>query len=75
MSASWDPEREGSFLGADEFSKNLGNIKDGLTRSRENAVLRERMLEYTPEEIDNVDAPKPSKPASLAEKMGDEFEN
>jgi len=43
MSASWDIDREGSLLGVDEFQKNLGNIKSGLTRSKENLLIRERM--------------------------------
>jgi len=56
MSTSWDPDREGSLLGGDEFSKNVGSIKAGLSRSRENAVLRDKMYDYSPEEIANVDA-------------------
>jgi len=43
MSASWDPEEEGSSLGVDEFKTNLDNIKEGLQRSRQNAMLRDRM--------------------------------
>lgn len=43
MSASWDPEREGSFFGFDEFQKNINNIRDGLGRSRENAILRDKV--------------------------------
>jgi hypothetical protein len=43
MSASWDDDREGSFLGADEFSQNVENIKTGLARSKENAILRDKM--------------------------------
>jgi Photosynthesis affected mutant 68 len=51
MSASWDPDREGSFLGGDEFQKNLDNIKEGLGRSRENAVLRDKMSGLSPEDL------------------------
>lgn len=51
MSASWDPDREGSGLGADEFSTNINNIRDGLARSRENNLLRERMAGLPEEEI------------------------
>lgn len=32
MSASWDPDSEGSLLGTDEFSKNMGIIGEGLRR-------------------------------------------
>jgi hypothetical protein len=51
MSASWDEDREGDLLGADEFKKNVDNIKEGLSRSRENALLRERMTGLTDEEL------------------------
>lgn len=43
MSASWDEDREGSFFGFEEFKRNLGNIGEGLERSKENAVLRDRL--------------------------------
>jgi len=44
MSASWDPDSEGgSALGVEEFNSNLGEIKSGLKRSRDNAMLREKM--------------------------------
>lgn len=33
ISASWDEEREGSFLGTEEAARNLGIIRDGLRRS------------------------------------------
>lgn len=75
MSASWDPEREGSILGTDEFSRNIDNIKGGLSRSRENAEVREKiMLEENRALLQAT--PKPKKPAgqSLAEKLGDEME-
>lgn len=51
MSASWDPDREGSALGVDEFQRNVDNIKEGLGRSRENAVLREKMTGLSSTEI------------------------
>lgn len=51
MSASWDPEVEGSLLGFDEFKTNLGNVKDGLKRTKENAILREKMAGLPEEEI------------------------
>ena len=77
MSASWDPEREGSVLGTDEFTRNVDNIKGGLSRSRENAQVREQIM--MEENRDRMEAPKASKPkkqsaASLAEKMGDELD-
>ena len=51
MSASWDPDAEGSLLGVDEFKTNLGNIQDGLKRTRENAILREKMTGLPESEI------------------------
>ena len=79
MSASWDPDREGSFLGTDEFSQNIENIKSGLSRSRENAILREKMDRsvYSPEELAQIGATdnkrkEPKK--SFTEKLGDEME-
>lgn len=51
MSASWDPETEGSLLGIDEFKTNLGNIQDGLKRTRENAILRDKMAGMPEQEI------------------------
>ena len=77
MSASWDEDREGSFLGTDEFSKNVDNIKEGLSRSRENARLRENAYNFSPEEIANVDRPNPAKEKrqqSFSDKMGDGLE-
>lgn len=77
MSASWDPDREGSFLGTDEFSQNLDNIKTGLSRSRENAVLREKMDKavFSQEELDTLDSDTKKEPKkSFTEKMGDELE-
>lgn len=54
MSASWDENEEGSALGVDEFKKNLGSIKDGLKRTRENAILREKMSALPDQEIDQA---------------------
>ena len=51
MSASWDDDREGSGgLGIDEFKKNVGSIKEGLSRTKENALFREKMAGLTEEE-------------------------
>jgi len=52
MSASWDPETEGSALGISEFQTNLGSIQSGLRRSRENLLLRERMNKIPRDELD-----------------------
>lgn len=51
MSASWDEDVEGSTLGLEEVSKNLDSIKDGLRRSKENVLLRERMAGMPEAEI------------------------
>eukprot|EP00814_Leptocylindrus_danicus_P004986 CAMPEP_0116027696 /NCGR_PEP_ID=MMETSP0321-20121206/14831_1 /TAXON_ID=163516 /ORGANISM="Leptocylindrus danicus var. danicus, Strain B650" /LENGTH=270 /DNA_ID=CAMNT_0003501197 /DNA_START=284 /DNA_END=1093 /DNA_ORIENTATION=- len=52
MSASWDEDSEGSLLGIEEFQKNLGNIKDGLNRTSQNAILREKMAGLSEAEIE-----------------------
>ena len=54
MSASWDPDREGSWLGWDEFQLNLQNVQDGLRRSRSNAILREKMSNLSKKEVDQA---------------------
>ena len=77
MSASWDPDREGSFLGTDEFSKNLENIRTGLSRSRENARLRDRMNEFSPDELEALErkeAAKEKRQQSFGDKFGDELD-
>ena len=51
MSTSWDPDREESGLGFDEFQKNVGILGEGLSRSRENALLRERMAGMSESDI------------------------
>ena len=51
MSASWDPDREGSFLGTEEFAKNVDNVKEGFGRSRENALLRDKMSSMGEDEL------------------------
>ena len=52
MSASWDDEREGEGgLGVEEFKKNVGSIKEGLSRTKENAILREKMAGLSEKEI------------------------
>ncbi len=52
MSASWDEDEDGSALGVDEFKKNFGSIQDGLKRTRDNAILREKMSSISEQEID-----------------------
>lgn len=54
MSASWDEDREGDFWGVDEFKRNVENIREGLQRSRENAVLRENMARLSEGELENA---------------------
>ena len=51
LSASWDDDREGSGLGLDEFQTNVGNLKDGLARTKENALLRDKMAGLSEAEI------------------------
>ena len=54
MSASWDDDVEGSALGFEEFSTNFDSIRGGLKRTRENAILREKMAGLPDEEIDKA---------------------
>lgn len=68
FSTSWDEDREGGVLGIEEAKKNLGNVKEGLGRSRENVILREKMATLSENEIqravsdlDRRDAKKASK--------------
>lgn len=51
LSASWDDDREGSGLGVDEFQKNMSSLKEGLSRTKENTLLREKMAGLSEEEI------------------------
>ncbi len=51
LSASWDDDREGSGLGIDEFQKNVGNLREGLARTKENALLREKMAGLSEQEL------------------------
>lgn len=81
MSASWDPDREGDLLGSDEFKKNLQNVKEGLSRSRENAVLREKMAGLRDSEIDAAlrdlerrDTAEARRLQTLEDKLKDELE-
>lgn len=81
MSASWDPDREGSTFGADEFAENFGSIQDGLKRSKENLILREKMAGLPEEEIeaavqalDKRDERARMKSMSLKDKMKNELQ-
>lgn len=81
MSASWDEDVEGSALGVDEFKKNFGSIQDGLKRTRENAILREKMSSVPEEEIgmairnlDRKEAVEKKKAMDLKQKMEKELE-
>jgi hypothetical protein len=51
FSTSWDEDREGDILGIEEAKRNLENVKDGLGRSRENAVIRDKMAGLSSAEI------------------------
>lgn len=75
MSASWDPEREGSVLGTDEFSRNIDNIKGGLKRSGENAEIREQIMmeENRARQMQAKNKPKKPTATSLADKLGDDL--
>jgi hypothetical protein len=81
MSASWDESREGDLLGRDEFKKNVENVREGLSRSRENALLRERMAGLTDEEIkralqdlDKKDGAEAKRKQSLLAKLDGDLE-
>jgi hypothetical protein len=77
VSASWDEDREGTFLGVDEFQKNVDSIKEGLDRSKENLLLREKMAGLPEAEIEAAisDLDKREKRRqSLASKIEQELE-
>ena len=69
MSASWDPDREGDLLGTEEFSRNLDNIREGLGRSRENALLRDKMESLSGEELQRAMEDLERKEAAEAKRM------
>lgn len=54
VSSSWDEDEAGSLLGIEEFQKNVGNIKEGLDRSKENLLLREKMAGMPESEIERA---------------------
>jgi len=45
LSASWDEDRKGSVLGIDEFKLNIQRITDGLSRSANDANLRDSLAD------------------------------
>lgn len=47
LSASWEPEEEGSWLGFTEFNINLQRIRDGLKRTSETAALKNEIEDET----------------------------
>lgn len=51
LSASWDPDREGSFIGFDEFQRNIRNVQDGFDRTKQNSLLRDKVKRLSDEEI------------------------
>ena len=64
-------------MGVDEFSKNVDNIKTGLSRSRENAILRDRIDEFSPAEIANLErmeSAKEKRQQSFGDKFKDELD-
>mmetsp|Transcript_15619 Transcript_15619/g.23666 ORF Transcript_15619/g.23666 Transcript_15619/m.23666 type:complete len:259 (+) Transcript_15619:99-875(+) len=54
FSTSWDEDREGDILGLEEAKRNLDNVKEGLGRSRENALLRDKIAGISEPEIDRA---------------------
>lgn len=81
MSASWDEDREGSFLGVEEFQKNVASIREGLDRSKENMLLRERMAGLPEDEIEKAIADlekrerREKSKDSFQAKLGEDMEN
>lgn len=54
FSTSWDEDREGGALGIEEAKKNLGSVTEGLGRTRDNAILREKMATLSEREIERA---------------------
>ena len=69
MSASWDEDREGEFWGVEEFQRNVGNLQEGLQRSKDNAVLRDRLAagEVSMQDVQRLE--KKQSPKTLSEKL------
>jgi len=74
MSASWDPDGpEGSVLGFDEFKANVGNLQDGLARSKENFKLRDKMANMSGEELSKALEDLSNRETTTATKKGTSF--
>jgi hypothetical protein len=77
LSASWDPDREGDLFGADEFKTNMDSIRAGLSRSRENVILRERMEDKTIKDalikLESKEKAELKRNQSFGEKLEDEL--
>jgi hypothetical protein len=54
FSTSWDEDRQGSLLGLEEAATNVDRVKEGLGRSQENTVLREKIKGMSKEELSQV---------------------
>jgi methionyl-tRNA formyltransferase len=82
LSASWDIDREGSLLGTDELARNMETIREGLKRSRTNALLRDRLAglseEQVQQELRNLEQrerqQQGKKDASFSSKLKDELD-
>jgi hypothetical protein len=81
LSASWDPDREGDLFGVGEFKTNVESIRAGLSRSRENTLLREKMAELGDNEIkaalnelERKEKAEMRRSQSLASKLNEELE-
>jgi len=79
MSTSWDEDPsddDGGFLGLNEFQRNFNSIKDGLSRSKENLILREKMA-TSRASYSSLNTPKKTSsttPTSLEDKLKQELE-
>lgn len=64
-------------MGTDEFSKNLQNIRDGLSRSRENTMLRERLQNMSDDEVRAAlkDLERREKEKKRQETLGDKLKD
>ena len=65
------------MLGIEEFQKNVGNIKEGLDRSKENLILREKMAGLPEAEIEAAIADlerREKRELSFQSKMKEELE-
>lgn len=68
FSTSWDEDREGGALGIEEAQRNLGNIREGLGRTRDNAIVRENMAGLSEREIDRAISDLDRRDSKKAEK-------